>query len=61
MEDILSHFDIRISNLSPVIGRANPPDLTKLEPTLRFSCLYHTKEPISKRPILANLSVGLKF
>ena len=31
--DIVSHFDIRISDLNPVIGRVNPPDLTKLEST----------------------------
>ena len=32
--DIVSDFDIRISDLSPVIGRANPRDLTKLKSTL---------------------------
>ena len=29
---------IRISDLSPIIGRANPPDLTKLESTLTLPC-----------------------
>ena len=29
---------IRISDLSPVIGRANPPGLTKLESTLTLPC-----------------------
>jgi len=36
--DIVSYFDIRISDLSPVIGRANSPDLTKLGSTLTLPC-----------------------
>ena len=47
--DIVSHLGIRISDLSLVIGRANPPDLTKLESTFDVTVLYcsYSLTPVS--------------
>ena len=59
--DIISHFDIRISDLSPVICRANPPDFTKLETTLTLPFIQVQKGFVLLLPSKGGLKNPSKF